>query len=216
MDSEDSLTSKEKTTDAEINAKETEETPKFDESTVEGLEKKKKYFIDKIIVLNKKIKNKELQMKAIEEALKLEKGPDLRTLKKKLNNLEFKLSTQAHTPKQEKSYIKLMEHLESQMESAKKIQKLKHKIVLIKQDIQEYKNEIAKIDLLLKDLRNKIAQLREKERKEKELKNRQEKKQKEVKVIYSENIEPAEFTLMDLAIVEEDKKSKKSKKKEQS
>ncbi|MEM4368627.1 MAG: hypothetical protein QXO21_06425 [Candidatus Anstonellales archaeon] len=191
---------------------ELEKEPVFDETTIEGLEKKKKYLIDKIVQFNKRIKAKELQIKTIEEALKLEKGPDLKTIKRKLNNLEFKLSTQAHTPKQEKVYIKLMEQLESQMQLAQKVQKLKNKIRLIKQDIQDYKNEIAKIDLLLKDIRNRLTQMKERERKAKELRNRSEKKQNEVKIVYSENIEPAEFTLMDLAIVEEDKKAKKNKK----
>lgn len=141
-----------------------EKEPTFDESTKEGLQKKKQYLINKIVALKKKIKYKELQKKAIEEALKNEKGMDLRELKRKLKALEFKISTQAHTPQHERQFIKHMETLEKSYEDAKRIDKMKHKISLIKKDIESYNDEILRIDLLLKDIRNRISNFEQNER----------------------------------------------------
>ncbi len=181
-----------------------QEIPVFDETRIEGLEAKKRYLIDRIVELNKKIRYKEVQQKAINESIKAEGGMDIKQLKRKLRALEFKISTQAHTPKHERKFIKQMEELEKSYDKALRIEKMKNKIKLIQKDIDAYKSEILKIDLELKDIRNRISAMSQNSKKKNHRKERP-----TVITKATEEETDIEFTLGDLAIIEHENPKKK-------
>ena len=180
-------------------------------STVEELEAKKKEMIDRIVEIKKRVHYKEIQKKTIIEALRTEGGPDARDLRKQLRALEFRISTQAHTPNQERKFLKEIQSIEKEYEAAAKLEKKRKKVKLIEQDIDDFNTEILKIDLELKTMRKKISVLGQRREKEAVAQAGVQRKRRNPEYVEMVESFDTEVTLGDLAIFEDLNKKKKKK-----
>lgn len=117
------------------------------------LEGKKAEFIEKIRKLNGRLRYKEYEKKALEPFLEQTKDVQIGLLRKELRQLEFRISTQAYTPKIEKELIKEVKKLESELSNVSEIERARRKKKLVDMDIDEAKKQISEIEPELKKIR---------------------------------------------------------------
>jgi len=136
------------------------ETPNPEElkTKIAELEKKKGELIERITKINRRIRYKEYEKKALEPFL--EKTKDIKTepIKRKKRMLEFKIATQAYTPKIERELIKEVKKIDQEYEKIKEIDKARRKIVYVQKDIEEAQKEIASIEQELKAIREQLKE----------------------------------------------------------
>lgn len=132
-------------------ASEEELTPKIEE-----LEKKKSELIDRIKQLNRMIRYKEYELKALIPYLDQHKDVDTIGPKKQKRAIEFKISTAAYTPKMEKDLIKELKKVEESISSVREVEKARRKQKYVEKDLLDGKNEIVQIEQELKTIRESL------------------------------------------------------------
>lgn len=128
-------------------------------SKVEGLEKKKSELIENIRVLNGRLRYKQYEQKALSPFLEQTKGVIVGSLRKDANALEFKIATQAFTPKHEREWVKKLKKLEEELAKVKEVERARHKQRLVERDISEAQGEIVRIENELKIVREELKHL---------------------------------------------------------
>jgi len=135
------------TTEEEIKAK------------IDALEKEKAELIDRIKKINRRLRYKLYEKKALEPFLEKTKDVAIEPIKRKKRILEFKIATQAYTPKLEKEWLKEVKKIDKELEGLHEIEKARRKSKYIEQDIEEAKKEISEIETNLKKLREDLKKL---------------------------------------------------------
>ncbi len=123
------------------------------------LEKEKSKLLDEVKRINKKIKYKELELKALTPIVEQYKEVNIDPIRRRLNAIEFKISTQALTPKKERELVKRAKELRKQYNELMKIVRVKKRKSLIEKDLEELNKRRDEIDAQLKELRERIKQL---------------------------------------------------------
>ncbi|MEM4166440.1 MAG: hypothetical protein QW153_01110 [Candidatus Bilamarchaeaceae archaeon] len=126
------------------------------------LEKKKEGLIAQITKINKRVRYKEYEKKALEPFLEQTKNINTEPIKRKKRMLEFKIATQAYTPKIERELIKEVKKIDKEFEKIKEIDRARRKIKYIEKDIEDAKKEIETIEKDLKKIREELKGLYEK------------------------------------------------------
>jgi uncharacterized coiled-coil DUF342 family protein len=126
---------------------------------IEELEKKKSELIDRIKQLNRRIRYKEYEEKALRPFLEQTKDVQIAPYRKQKRALEFKIATAAYTPKMEKELIKQLKKIDEQLDKYKEVERARRKIRYVEQDITDGKTEITQIETELKVIRDELRKL---------------------------------------------------------
>lgn len=126
---------------------------------IEELEKKKSELIERIKQINRRIRYKKYEQKALEPFLEQTKDVQIAPYRKQKRVLEFKIATAAYTPKMEKELIKQVRKIDEQLEKVKEVERARRKIKYVEQDIAEGEAEIGRIETELKTIREELRKL---------------------------------------------------------
>ncbi len=126
------------------------------EANAKNLEKKKSEIIDKIKKLNGRLRYKKYEQEALKPFLEQTKEIRIGPLRKDLRQLEFRISTQAYTPKIEKDLIKQVKKIEAELSKVAEIEKARRKKILVEGDIREAEEEIVRLEAELKKIRDEL------------------------------------------------------------
>ncbi|MFH0884955.1 MAG: hypothetical protein V1861_04555 [Candidatus Micrarchaeota archaeon] len=126
---------------------------------IEELEKKKTELIERIKQLNRRIRYKKYEQKALEPFLEQTKDVQIAPYRKQKRALEFRIATAAYTPKMEKELIKHLKKIDEQLDKVKEVERARRKIKYVEQDILDGETEIGKIEIELKVIRDELRKL---------------------------------------------------------
>jgi uncharacterized coiled-coil DUF342 family protein len=126
---------------------------------IEELEKRKSELIERIKQLNRRIRYKKYEQKALEPFLEQTKDVKIAPYHKQKRALEFRISTAAYTPKMEKELIKHLREVDKKLEGVREVERARRKIKYVEQDITEGEGEITKIEVELKVVREDLKKL---------------------------------------------------------
>jgi uncharacterized coiled-coil DUF342 family protein len=166
------------------------------EEEISKLTARKNELIERVKRVSKGLKYKTIELKALEPLAAQAERENPFILIRKLKKLEFRLSTQASTPKTEKLMMKDIIDLERKIRKVKPLLTASSRIRRVREDLKYYEGEMVKVESELKDLRSRLRELisRKKEDKAAERKG----------ISYDETVEVAdEFVSMeDIAEIE--------------
>lgn len=126
---------------------------------IEELERKKSELIERIKQLNRRIRYKKYEQKALEPFLEQTKDVKVAPYHKQKRALEFRISTAAYTPKMEKELIKELREVDKKLDEVREVERARRKIRYVEQDISEGEAEIVKIEVDLKVIRDDLKKL---------------------------------------------------------
>lgn len=126
---------------------------------IEELEKKKSELIERIKQLNRRIRYKKYEQKALQPFLEQTKDVQVAPFRKQKRALEFRISTSAYTPKMEKELIKQLKKVDEELDKVKEVERARRKIKYVEQDITDGEAEIGKIEVELKTIRDELKKL---------------------------------------------------------
>ncbi len=126
---------------------------------IEELEKKKSELIERIKQLNRRIRYKKYEQKALGPFLEQTKDVKIAPYHKQKRALEFRISTAAYTPKMEKELIKELREVDKKLGEVREVERARRKIKYVEQDITEGEAEIVKIEVELKAIREDLKKL---------------------------------------------------------
>jgi uncharacterized coiled-coil DUF342 family protein len=126
---------------------------------IEELEAKKGELIDRIKQLNRRIRYKKFEQKALEPFLEKTKEVQIAPYRKQKRALEFRIATAAYTPKMEKELIKQLRKIDEELDKVKEVERARRKIRYVEQDILDGETEIGKIETELKVIRDELRKL---------------------------------------------------------
>jgi uncharacterized coiled-coil DUF342 family protein len=126
---------------------------------IEELEKNKTEFIERIKQLNRRIRYKKYEQKALGPFLEQTKDVQIAPYRKQKRALEFRIATAAYTPKMEKELIKHLKKIDEQLDKVKEVERARRKIKYVEQDILDGETEIGRIEVELKTIRDELRKL---------------------------------------------------------
>ncbi len=126
---------------------------------IDELEKQKAELIERIKALNRRIRYKKFEQKALQPFLEQTKDVQIAPFRKQKRALEFRISTAAYTPKMEKELIKQLKKVDEQLDKVKEVERARRKIKYVEQDITDGESEIGKIEVELKVIRDELKKL---------------------------------------------------------
>jgi len=126
---------------------------------IDDLEKKKGDLIDRIKALNRRIRYKKYEQKALQPFLEQTKDVQVAPFRKMKRSLEFKISTAAYTPAMERELIKKMRKIDEKLDEVKEVERARRKIRYVEKDIEEGEKEIGGIEVELKTIREELKKL---------------------------------------------------------
>jgi len=126
---------------------------------IEELEGRKSGLIDKIKEFNRRLRYKKYEQKALAPFVEQTRDIRIGPLRKKKNALEFKISTQAYTPRLEREWLKEVRKLDAKLKEVREIEWARKKKKLVDKDIEEAEKEVVKIESELKVIRDELKKL---------------------------------------------------------
>ncbi len=161
---------------------------------IEELEAKKKDLIESIKSLTKQLKYKKIEYNALkplaEEAEKRKLGNIVRDIK----IIEFKIATQALSPKAERKYVKKVMELEKKLKKYRPMLTAKKKIKRLEEEMKELESKINEVENQLKSIRGDLRKLYGEKKLEKVAKSKG--------IVYGKEVDTF-VTLEEAAIIEE-------------
>jgi uncharacterized coiled-coil DUF342 family protein len=128
---------------------------------IDELEGKKNELIERIKQLNRRIRYKKYEQKALQPFLEQTKDVQVAPFRKRKRALEFKISTAAYTPRMEKELIKQLKKVDEKLDEVREVERARRKIRYVEQDIQDGESEIGTIEVELKTIRDELRKLYE-------------------------------------------------------
>ncbi len=128
-------------------------------SRIEGLEKQKAELIEKLKKLNGRLRYKRYEQKALEPFLEQTKDVRVGPLRKKKEIVEFRIATQAYTPKMEREWIKELKKIEDELGKVREVEKARRKKMFVEQDIAQAEKETAELEGQLNGIREELKKL---------------------------------------------------------
>jgi uncharacterized coiled-coil DUF342 family protein len=126
---------------------------------IDELESKKGELIDPIKALNRRIRYKKYEQKALQPFLDQTKDVQVAPWRKQKRALEFRISTAAYTPAMERELIKKMRKVDEKLEEVREVERARRKIRYVEKDIVDGEKEITEIEVGLKDIREQLKRL---------------------------------------------------------
>lgn len=126
---------------------------------IDELEKNKAELIDKIKKINRRLRYKRYEKKALEPFLEKTKDVVVEPIRRKKRILEFKIATQAYTPKMEKEWLKEVKKVDKKLDELREVERARRKKRYIDRDIEEGERAVSEIEIKLKSLRDDLKKL---------------------------------------------------------
>ena len=126
---------------------------------IDELEGKKGELIDRIKALNRRIRYKKYEQKALQPFLEQTKDVQVAPWRKQKRALEFKISTAAYTPAMERELIKKMRKVDEKLDEVREVERARRKIRYVEKDITDGEKEITDIEVDLKEIREQLKKL---------------------------------------------------------
>ncbi len=124
--------------------------------SVEGLEKRKGELIERIKQLNRRIRYKKYEQKALEPFLEQTKSVRVGPYHKEKRTIEFRISTAAYTPRVERELLKKLKKVEEKLDEVREVERARRKAKYVENDIKEGEEEIGQIEVELKTIREEL------------------------------------------------------------
>lgn len=128
---------------------------------IDGLEKRKGELIEGIKKLNRRIRYKKYERKALQPFLEQTKEVKVAPFRKQKRALEFKISTAAFTPRMEKELLKKLRKVDEKLDEVREVERARRKIKYVEQDIVDGETGIGTIEDELKTIRGELKKLYE-------------------------------------------------------
>jgi uncharacterized coiled-coil DUF342 family protein len=128
-------------------------------SKIDGLEKNKAELIERIKQLNRRIRYKKYEQKALLPFLEQTKDVRVIPFRKQKRALEFRISTAAYTPRMEKELLKELKKVDEELDKVKEVERARRKQVYVEKDILDGESEIVGIEGQLKVIREELKKL---------------------------------------------------------
>jgi len=129
------------------------------ESQIKDLEQKKSVLIEEIKKNYGRIRYKKYEEKALDPFLKETENVMVGPVRKRLRQLEFRISTQAYTPQMERLMVKDVKKVEEELKGMRQVERARRKKRLVQQDIIDAENRIKAIEEDLKKIRETLKDL---------------------------------------------------------
>jgi uncharacterized coiled-coil DUF342 family protein len=126
---------------------------------IKELETRKAELIEQIKKLNEKLKYKRYESKAISPFVSSRAGYHAGPLRRRYNELEFRIATEAYTPKIEKEMIKELKKMEAELKKAEEAEKARRAQLHIEEDLKKAEEEHAGIEAQLQGIRGELNNL---------------------------------------------------------
>jgi len=126
---------------------------------IKELEARKAELIERIKYLTRRVRYKKFEQKALEPYLEQTKDVQIMPLRKRRNMVEFRIATQAYTPKMERDLLKEVRRLDEELGKVREIERARRKKQYVDKDIESGEKEILEIEGSLKDVREKLRKL---------------------------------------------------------
>ena len=184
-----------------------------------ALEDEKKALIEKIKAVNRRLRYKQYEFKALSSMVPAEPPIPLVMARKRLNQLEFRIATESTNLAQERKMMREIREAEESYKAAAKYQKFARKLEYVRGDVAAAEKEASALDVEIKKKREQIGEIereistrkrrvaRVKEREKKEREPTDEGVSKEEMKEYTQSFEKT-VTLEDICVI----KRKNSKK----
>jgi len=129
------------------------------ETKIQELETQKNTLIDQIKQLNRRLRYKRYEQKALEPFIEQTKDIRIGPIRKQKNAVEFRIATQAYTPRMEREWLKQVKKLEVQLKEVSEIEWARRKLKLVQGDIVECEKQISGVEPELQKIRGELNKL---------------------------------------------------------
>lgn len=179
------------------------------EEKIGKLEKEGNKLIEEIRRINGRLGYKSYEEKAIEPYLKRKEEVRPGRLYRALDDVEFRIATEAYTPKIEKEMIKEAKKIKEGLKEAVVVGKMRKRQSFIRRDIKKLEEERKGVEKRLDEVRKRLRDLydekRKREREKMDEKRREEKKKRE-KRKWKDYMKPVDkfVSLEEICIIEKE------------
>jgi len=132
----------------------------------QALESKREALLTRLKKIDAQAKYKSYEAKALQTVLKGKPRPDARSLRRKLEYLEFKIETEATTLQLERQLMKEIKKTQKELEEAFAGEKQFRKLSYLESDLREYEKEMNQIERDLQDTHREMSELEKSNREE--------------------------------------------------
>ncbi len=143
---------------------------------VEVLEREKASLLERLKEADRRYRYKVYEAKALSEMVEKRKKesplPPAREIRKNIHRLEFIISTEARTLKQERELVKEVRNWEKKLKGAIEVERMERRLILISEDIKRAEQQVKEFETRMNELRAKVHEKHSTEkdsRKEKKL-----------------------------------------------
>ncbi|NYZ76483.1 hypothetical protein H0N98_04495 [Candidatus Micrarchaeota archaeon] len=182
----------------------------------EALEKEKAGLLERLKEADRRYRYKVYEAKALSEMLEKRKKenplPPAREIRKNIHRLEFIISTEARTLKQERELVKEVRGWEKKLSGAIEVERMERRLVFISEDIKRAEQQVKEFETRMNELRAKVHEKQSaehKSRKEKKLldlkRKVEEEKLKEIKPFMKKN-EDGRVDLGEICVIKKKEK----------
>ena len=134
------------------------------EGSIETIEKEKAALLERLKEADRRYRYKIYEAKALGEMLDKKKKegtyPPTRELKKRIQKLEFIISTEARTLQQERELVKEVRNLEKKLKASIELERMERKLHLINEDIRAAEKQVMEFEKGMDDMRKELQEKR--------------------------------------------------------
>lgn len=129
------------------------------ETKIDGLEKRKAGLLERITTANKRLRYKQYEHKALKPFVEQTKNIRIGPLRRKKNAVEFRIATQAYTPRMEREWLKEVKKIDQKLAEVREIEWARRKLRLVENDVTECEKQIAEVEPQLQQIREQLKKL---------------------------------------------------------
>lgn len=126
----------------------------------ESLEREKASLLERLKEADRRYRYKVYEAKALSEMLEKKKKenplPPAREIRKNIHRLEFIISTEARTLKQERELVKEVRNWEKKLKGAVELERMERRLVFINDDIKMAEQQVKEFEARMSELRAKV------------------------------------------------------------
>jgi uncharacterized coiled-coil DUF342 family protein len=136
---------------------------------VDALEKEKSSLLERLKEADRRYRYKVFEAKALSEMLEKRKKesplPPAREIRKNIHRLEFIISTEARTLKQERELVKEVRKWEKKLDGAIESERMERKLIFINDDIKRAEQQVKELETRMNELREQVHEKHQAEHK---------------------------------------------------
>ena len=166
------------------------------ENKIRELEKKKSELISQVQQFSRRLRYKQYEQKALVPFVEQTKDIHIGQIKRMKSALEFKISTQAYTPRLEREMLKDVKKVDDQLKDVREVEWARRKIRFVEGDIAECEKNISTIEAQLRVIREELKKLYDESRAQRIAKS----------AVKMPDFRDEMVTLADIVIIEQGKK----------